>query len=72
METDDGTRMRVRPQEREAADGHSDRDCELLLAAEAHHRRSVLGRDRPRLEDLAGEWIELLRDSNGKKGSLSQ
>ena len=65
MDRDYGTRTRVRLQEREAADGHSDRDRELLLAAEAHHRRSILG-DCPRLEDLAGEWIELLRDSNGK------
>ena len=66
MDRDDDTRMTARLQEREADDRHSARDRELLLAAEAHHRLSILSGDRPRLEDLAGEWIELLRDSSGK------
>ena len=39
---------------------------ELVLAAEAQHRLRLLDGDRPRLEDLAGEWIELLRASRRK------
>jgi len=38
----------------------------LLLAAEAQHRQRLLNGDRPRLEDLAEEWIELLRASRQK------
>ena len=39
---------------------------ELVLAAEAQHRLRLLNGDRLRLEDLAGEWIELLRASRRK------
>ena len=39
---------------------------ELVLAAEAQHRLHLLNGDRPRLEDLAGEWIDLLRASRRK------
>jgi hypothetical protein len=53
-------------QEWEADDRRSDRDRELLLAAEAQHRLSILRGDSTRLEDLAGEWIDLLRASSGK------
>ena len=66
MDRHDDTRTMARLQKWEADDRHSDRERELLLAAEAHHRLSLLSGNRPRLEDLAGEWIELLRDSNGK------
>ena len=38
----------------------------LVLAAEAHHRQCLLAGDKPRLEDLACEWIELLRVSSRK------
>ena len=39
---------------------------DLVLAAEAHHRLRLLIDDRTRLEDLAEEWIELLRASSRK------
>mgnify|MGYP001826945283 CR=1 FL=1 len=39
---------------------------ELALAVEAQHRLRLLNGDGPRLEDLAGEWIELLRASRRK------
>lgn len=39
---------------------------ELILAAAAHHRLRLLIDDRTRLEDLAEEWIELLRASSRK------
>jgi hypothetical protein len=36
---------------------------ELMLAAGARHRSRLLNDDGARLEDLAVEWIELLRAS---------
>ena len=39
---------------------------DLVLAAEAHHRLRLLNDDQTRLEDLAEEWIELLRASSRK------
>lgn len=66
MDRNDDTRMVARLQEWESVDRHSDRDRAMRLAAESHCRRSILSGDRPRLEDLAGEWIELFRTSNGK------
>jgi hypothetical protein len=42
---------------------------ELEHAAEAHHRFYLLIDDRTRLEDLAEEWIELLRASSRKTTS---
>jgi hypothetical protein len=39
---------------------------ELVVAAEAHHRARILDADRPQLEDLAEEWIEMLRASSAK------
>jgi len=37
-----------------------------VFAAEAHHRLPALNDDRTRLEDLAEEWIELLRANSRK------
>ena len=39
---------------------------ELVRAAEARHRLRLLHDERTRLEDLAGEWIELLHASSRK------
>ena len=45
----------------------SKRDRKLRNAAEAHHHRQRLMKgDSVRLQDLAVEWIELLRASRGK------
>lgn len=38
----------------------------LVPAAEAQHRQRLLNGDRPRLEGLAEQWIELLRASRQK------
>jgi len=42
---------------------------ELVHAAEAHHRLRLLIDNRTRFEDLAEEWIELLRASSRKPTS---
>ena len=39
----------------------SKRDRKLRNAAEAHHRQRLMKGDSVRLQDLAVEWIELLR-----------
>jgi len=41
-------------------------DRKLRIAAEAHHRQRLVKGDCVRLQDLAVEWIELLRASRGK------
>ena len=40
---------------------------ERSLAAEAQYRRHLLAEDGARLEDLAAEWIELLRTSRRER-----
>jgi len=35
-------------------------------AAEAYHRQRLLTGNKPCLEDLAGEWIELIRANSRK------
>mgnify|MGYP001551765154 FL=1 len=50
--------------EMEERPSRAERD--LVLAAEAHHRLRLLNDDQTRLEDLAEEWIELIRASSRK------
>ncbi len=61
MYTDDDLHMTTQLRQIPAQEQTSDREKRLLLAAEVHHREQLLSGDRPRLEDMAQEWIELLR-----------
>ena len=63
MDRNDDAREMLSLQQRDEDERRARREHELRLAAEAHHRLRILNGDRVRLEDLAGEWIELLRAS---------
>jgi len=66
MDTHDDDQMKTHLQQVDVNERRARREYELMLAAEAHHRLQLLNGSRPRLEDLAEEWIELLRASSGK------
>ncbi|MGD2076221.1 MAG: hypothetical protein PVI91_10520 [Gammaproteobacteria bacterium] len=67
MVKDDDTHAMTQLQQWDVDERRVQPEHELTLAAEAHHRLCILKADRPRLDDLAGEWIELLRASGAKK-----
>ena len=66
MYTDDDARMMMQLQQWGVDERPAQVEYERMLVAEALHRQRLLDSDQLRLEDLAGEWIELLRASRAK------
>ena len=66
MDKDKDAYMMMQLQQSILDERRARREYEMLLAAEARHRLRILNDNRTRLEDLAGEWIEMLRDNMGK------
>ena len=66
MDRDDDARMMKQLQQWDVDERQARREHEMVLAAEARHRQRILNDERVRLEDLATEWIELLRASSAK------
>ncbi len=64
MYTEDELHMMAQLQQICPVEQTSVREERLLLAAQTHHRQRLLSGDRPRLEDMAQEWIELLNAHN--------
>lgn len=67
MDKDDDHRMMTQLQPWDVDERRARRERERVLVSEALHRQRLLDGDRPRLEDLAAEWIELLRASRAKR-----
>ena len=61
MDTYQDAHTQTQLQQRDVDGERTRREHEQEVAAEAYHRQRILTGDRPRLEDLAKEWIELLR-----------
>ena len=66
MYKEDDAHMMTQLQQWDVDERRAQREHELVLAAEALHRQRILDCDQVRLEDLAKEWIELLRASSAK------
>ena len=66
MHIEDDARMMTQLQQWDVDERPAQVEYERVLAAEALHRQRILNSDQLRLEDLAGEWIELLRASRAK------